>query len=445
MSRAIVVTNVSKTFRRYHPDRPWTIQEMLAKGIRRLRPIDRFWALRDVSFDVAAGRTVGIIGANGSGKSTLLRLLGGVGRADTGTLEVHGRIGALLDLGAGFHPDLTGRENALMAGVLSGLTRQEVLKRFEAIVAFAEVEKFIDHPLRTYSTGMQMRLAFATAVQADPEVLLIDEVLSVGDIAFQRKCLDRIAQFKAAGCSILLVSHEASVVQDLCDEALWLSAGRLMAQGESGDVVRQYVAYMAEYAGPAGEAQNTGPMPLPPASSPHPTVRNERGAELILDEHRFGSMELEITAVRVVDSGGQPATDLPSGHPLRIEIEYLATSRIIAPLFRVRIFREDGLVCYDLNTEKSTLSLSAIQGRGQVAVYLERVDLSSARYLVDVGCYAQDWAYAYDYRSSVHALTIRGEGLEGAVLNVPHHWEKVDGKEEAQAATQAICSDEPLI
>jgi lipopolysaccharide transport system ATP-binding protein len=170
---AIDVRHVTKTFRRYHAERPWTVQELLAKGFSHLRPVDRHVALRDISFQVPRGRTVGIVGSNGSGKSTLLRLAAGVGRPDSGTVRVNGRICALLDLGSGFQPDLSGRENAIMAGVMSGLTRRQVLARLESIVAFAEVEPFIDSPLRTYSTGMQMRLAFATAVHADPEVLLV--------------------------------------------------------------------------------------------------------------------------------------------------------------------------------------------------------------------------------------------------------------------------------
>jgi lipopolysaccharide transport system ATP-binding protein len=255
MDSAIVVTQLSKTFRRYHPNRPWTFQEALVRGFRRTSPVERFWGLRDVSFRVAAGRMVGIIGANGSGKSTLLRLVGGIGRPDSGRAEAYGRIGALLDLGSGFHPDLTGRENTIVTGVLSGLTRRQVRERFDSIVAFAEVEEFIDNPMRTYSTGMQMRLAFSTAVHTDPDVLLIDEILSVGDIAFQRKCLDRIAQFKASGCAILLVSHEGSVIQDLCDEAIWLNAGRLMAQGPPADVVGRYVAYMSQNGHPAPEPE----------------------------------------------------------------------------------------------------------------------------------------------------------------------------------------------
>lgn len=244
--QAIVVKNLSKSFRRYHPGRPRSIQEVFARGLNRLGAVERFWGLRDISFSVGQGRSVGIIGANGSGKSTLLRLVGGVGRPDLGTVRVNGRIGALLDLGLGFHPDLTGRENAIVTGILNGLTRQQVLDRFDSIVDFAEIGEFIDSPLRTYSTGMRLRLAFATAVHADPEVLLIDEVLAVGDTAFQRKCLDRMAEFKAQGCAILLVSHESSTVEEMCDEAVWLDHGRLMAYAPAAETVRQYLEFMTE-------------------------------------------------------------------------------------------------------------------------------------------------------------------------------------------------------
>jgi lipopolysaccharide transport system ATP-binding protein len=240
----ITVTNVGKTFRRYHPDRPGTIQQALAQGLRRMRSVETFWGLREVTFCVAAGQTVGVVGANGSGKSTLLRLIGGIGRPDTGRIEVHGRVGALLDLGAGFHPDLTGRENAILTGILNGLTRREVLERLESIVDFAETEDVLDNPIRTYSSGMQMRLAFAVAVHTEPDILLIDEVLSVGDIAFERKCLNRIDQFKAAGCAILVVSHAGETIEDMCDEALWLNSGRLVAQGRADAIVREYTAHM---------------------------------------------------------------------------------------------------------------------------------------------------------------------------------------------------------
>ncbi len=242
MDYSVVVKGLSKQFYRYHADRPGTLHETLVRGLRRLRPAERFWALRDVTFNVAPGRMLGMVGANGSGKSTLLRLIGGVGRADEGSIEVYRRMGALLDLGTGFHPDLTGRENVFVNGVICGLTRREVARRFDSIVAFAELETFIDNPIRTYSTGMQMRLGFAIAVHAEPEILLIDEILSVGDHSFQRKSFDRITQFKSEGCTIILVTHDTETVCELCDEAIWLDGGRLMLHGRPGIVVDQYIA-----------------------------------------------------------------------------------------------------------------------------------------------------------------------------------------------------------
>ena len=241
MSNTINVEDLGKKFPRYKANHPKTLQEVVVNGLRSLKPTEHFWALRHVNFSVTAGRMLGVLGHNGAGKSTLLRLIGGVGRPDEGSVKIFGRIGALLDLGAGFHPDLTGRENVIINGVISGLTRSEVKRKFDAIVAFAELEDFIDGPLRTYSTGMQMRLAFAVAVHIKPEILLIDEVLAVGDISFQHKCLERIAWFKSQGCTILLVSHDATLVQELCDEALWLDSGCIRGYGEPKQVVKQYI------------------------------------------------------------------------------------------------------------------------------------------------------------------------------------------------------------
>ena len=420
MRTAISVDRVSKTFRRHHPQRPRTIQEVLARGLRPWGTSERFWGLRDVSFEVLAGRTVGIIGTNGSGKSTLLRLVGGIGKVDEGQISVRGRIGALLDLGSGFHPDLTGRENAMVSGVLAGLTRKEVLARLDAIVAFAEVEKFIDNPMRTYSTGMQMRLAFSTAVHTHPEVLLIDEVLSVGDTAFQKKCLERIAEFKARGCSILLVSHESSVVQDLCDDVLWLNQGKLMAYDRAPVVVQKYLEFIT---GAPVTMSSPEPEPAAAPSVPRPVVRTERGVEVPINEERFGSVELEITGVRLADASASDVTTLASGAPLTIGIDYVANERLIAPLFRVRILRSDGIVCYDVNSEHSELSASSIHGPGLVSLRLDRVDLNEGRYTLDVSVHAQDWAYAYDQKSAVCSFTVGEGGPADAVVKPSHHWD----------------------
>jgi lipopolysaccharide transport system ATP-binding protein len=242
MKPAIAVQGLSKKFRRYDTRRPWTLQEALQRGLRRVRSYEYFWSLRDVSFEIPPGQAVGVIGPNGAGKSTLLRLVGGVGKPDSGIIQVYGRVGALLDLGAGFHPELTGRENVFVNGIIGGLSRREVRQLFDSIVDFSELNEFIDYPLHTYSTGMQLRLAFAIAVHVQPEVLLIDEVLAVGDRSFQRKCVDRISQFRATGCTILVVTHDLDVVQDLCDEALFLRAGQLVLKDKVSEVIARYRA-----------------------------------------------------------------------------------------------------------------------------------------------------------------------------------------------------------
>lgn len=244
MPDLIVVQGLGKKFRRYHADRPRRLKHLFMRGLRNLRPIEEFWGLRNVNLDVGSGRMIGVIGHNGAGKSTLLRLIGGVGRPDEGSIVTRGRIGALLDLGAGSHPDLSGRDNIIVSGIIGGLTQRQVLAHFDSIVAFAEIEDFIDNPLRTYSSGMQMRLAFAVAVHTAPDILLIDEVLSVGDTAFQQKCLQAIREYKANGCAILLISHDITQIRDMCDEVYWLKGGTVVAQGKPESICGQYLDAM---------------------------------------------------------------------------------------------------------------------------------------------------------------------------------------------------------
>jgi lipopolysaccharide transport system ATP-binding protein len=240
----VQVQGLGKRFRKTDPNRAWTFQETLMQGFRGGGRTEEFWALRNVSFEVEQGRIFGVVGRNGAGKSTLLHLLGGIGRPDEGHLHLTGQVTGLLDLGTGFHSDLTGRENTYICGVVGGLTRAEVSRRFDSIVAFAELEHFIDSPLRTYSSGMSMRLAFAIAIHTDPELLLVDEVLAVGDLAFQRKCVERIARFKRDGSTIVLVSHDITLVRTLCDDAVWLHQGRVAQAGRAADVACQFEAAM---------------------------------------------------------------------------------------------------------------------------------------------------------------------------------------------------------
>ena len=243
-SDPIIVKKISKKFRRYAQDRPHTLQEAIAKGFSQMWAVDHFWALKDVDFSIPKGEMLGVVGHNGAGKSTLLRLIGKLGKPDSGTITTHGRIGTLLSLGAGFHPELTGRENVYINGVISGLLRSEVSQKFDSIVDFAELHDFIDNPLHTYSNGMKMRLGFAVATHIQPDILLIDEVLAVGDIAFQEKCIERILTFKKQGCTILIVSHSNHFIATHCDKALWLNKGQIKSYGQAANVIEQYSEFM---------------------------------------------------------------------------------------------------------------------------------------------------------------------------------------------------------
>lgn len=236
---SIIVQGLSKRYWLQNAA-PRTFQQALGQFLGAVRQGTPFWALRDISFTVEPGESVALVGRNGAGKSTLLRMICGLGRPTRGRARVDGRVAALLELGVGFHPHLTGRENVYVSGVVAGLRRVEVQARFDEIVQFAEVEQFIDQPLRTYSSGMQMRLAFAIAVHVDPSVLIVDEALAVGDGQFQQKCVERIDAFRRAGVTLLMVSHDMSMVRRFCTRALWLQAGQLIADGSAEQIVAAY-------------------------------------------------------------------------------------------------------------------------------------------------------------------------------------------------------------
>ena len=365
---------------------------MVRLGNRRARGADLFWALRNVSFEIQPGRMVGIIGPNGAGKSTLLRLIGGIGQPDEGSLVVNGRVAGLLELGAGFHPDLTGRENVFVTGVVGGLTRAEVAKRFDSIVAFAELERFIDSPLRTYSSGMYMRLAFSVAVHVQPDVLLVDEVLAVGDLEFQGKCLERIAEFKRNGSTIVLVTHDANTVRDLCDEAVWLDEGEVAEYGEAREVASHYIVH--------AETRRRTPRHLPPA-------RTLTGVELKFDENRLGSQEISLTVRRFADEQGRTVPEIRRGGTLLIEMDYTAGAHVAEPIFNISICDMTGHACFETTAQAQGHEGTGPRS-GSVAVSIDGLDLEPGPYFVDVGVYEKDWNYAYDYHWHAYPLRVTG-------------------------------------
>src|SRR6187401_2765109 len=248
MTPAIELADVTKIYRRYGGRQFYTLKSALLRRslLRDLRPDQTFPALTNVSFTVPRGSTYGVIGRNGSGKSTALKLVAGITKPTSGTVRVDGRISALIELGAGFHPEISGRENVFINGIMLGLTKREIQHRFDEIVEFAELQEFIDAPVKTYSSGMYMRLGFAVAIHVDPDVLLVDEVLAVGDEGFTHKCLDKFGEFRRRGKTILLVTHSLGLVERFCDEALWLDGGKVQAQGDPKRVVGAYLTAVEE-------------------------------------------------------------------------------------------------------------------------------------------------------------------------------------------------------
>ncbi len=404
MESAILVENLGKRFSRYHAEKPVTLMEAALSGLRRIKPVDDFWALRGICFEVAAGEMVGVIGHNGAGKSTLLQLLGKVAHPTEGYLKMRGRVGALLDLGAGFHGDLTGRENVLVTAIVAGLSRREVERRFDRIVEFAELEGFIDNPVRTYSTGMMMRLAFSVAVHTDPQILLVDEFLSVGDIAFQMKCLNRITELKGQGCAIVLVSHDVDQVKRLCDRALWLKRGTVKAYGEPDIVAGQYAADMMV------QTQLLTPE--------HPEQTTRLGIPLRMNDNRFGSLEVEIVDVRPM-----PAAQLDTGNPLCVEIDYNNKRQVASAHFSLSICRPDGQKCLDVTTSDLTQTVVLLEKSGTLRLSIDRLDLASGDYFIDVGVYEKDWSYAYDAHSSAYPLAIHNSYVSQGIIVPPMRWE----------------------
>jgi lipopolysaccharide transport system ATP-binding protein len=409
MQGAITVRGLGKRFARRRSQAPRTLKQLVLHGFAAPASSDHFWAVRDVSFDVSAGEMLGVLGHNGSGKSTLLRMLGGVMPPDTGSVEVRGRVNGLLDLNAGMQPDLSGRENIFINGVVSGLTRRDVRSRLDDIVAFAELEPFIDNPVRTYSSGMKMRLGFAVAAHADPEVLLIDEVLSVGDAAFQKKCLARIKDFKNRGSAVVLITHDLEQLEELCDRALWLKQGQIVAQGEPAVLAGEYKAAM----------MNETNRRMPAETAERLTAD---GRALRLNENRYGSLDAEIEDVRLLDAAGRPVDCIAAGDSLTIEISVDAKSGVESPRFGVSISFQDREGCLDVNTDDDRVAIDSLSGVHKISLHLSRMDLAAGEYEVSVGVYERDWAFAYDFHWRAYRLRVTDDRLNSGLLAPPRRW-----------------------
>ena len=432
---AIEVTNASKIYRRYSRRRQFSTLKsaLLSRSlIRNLRPDETFAAVSDVTFSVPRGRTLGVIGRNGSGKSTLLKLVAGITKPTTGKVHVNGRISALIELGAGFHPEISGRENVFINGIMLGLSKREITSRFDEIVEFAEMRDFIDAPVKTYSSGMYMRLGFAVAINVDPDVLLVDEVLAVGDEGFTHKCLDKFAEFKRRGKTILLVTHSLGLVERFCDEALWMDGGRLQGIGDPKRVVGAYITEVEvgeerQLAAGDAKAQESAETVSPdePASAvlpDHPIETAEGPADMFrATEGRWGSREIEITDVQLSGADGAPGHVFQSGQPLTVRIGLRSPVEIDDFVIGIGIFNAEGVCCYGTNTNIEELKAVRIFGDADARFSIDSLDLVEGTYKLDVAIHKLD-GYPYDYHRLLYTFRVKSRTKDVGIYRPRHEW-----------------------
>ena len=433
---AIELAHVSKIYRRYSGKQFATLKSALLQRsiLRELRPSEVFPALDDVSFSVPKGSTYGVIGRNGSGKSTALKLVAGITKPTSGSVRVEGRVSALIELGAGFHPEISGRENVYINGIMLGLSRRDVQARFDEIVDFAEMREFIDAPVKTYSSGMYMRLGFAVAIHVDPDVLLVDEVLAVGDEGFTHKCLDKFAEFRRRGRTVLLVTHSLGLVERFCDDALWLDAGRARDHGDPRRIIDAYLTAVeqgeehllatatakavAAAAAPAADGDKPGRAPEATSAQ---SGESELQDMFKAVEGRWGSREVEITEVALLDSAGEPSFVFRSGEAMSVRLTVSAKAPEADFVFGVSLFNADGVCCYGTNTDMEEMASERLEGGGQVTFAIDSLDLVEGTYKLDVAVHKRD-GYPYDYHRLLYTFRVKSRTHDVGFYRPHHRW-----------------------
>jgi len=414
---AITLKNVSKKYRIFY-EKNAIIKSILAWSMHK-KIYEDIWALKGVSFNVKKGETIGIIGKNGSGKSTLLKVLAGVTRQESGEIQIEGRASALLELGIGFHGELTGRENIYINGAILGLTRREIDRRFERIARFAEIDKFIDAPIQTYSTGMYLRLGFAVAIHADFDILLIDEILAVGDISYQAKCLEKINEFKKNGKTIVFVSHDLGSIERICDRAVWLNNGVI----EICDSAQKVVEFYRNQFHDEGERA----LVMEQEEAHRDIVSNSPK----VSDRRWGSREIEIVKVTFLDKNGSEKFLFRTGEPWIVRIGYRANRAVEKPVFGFGIHRNDGIHITGPNVKSRDCVKDYVsEGEGIVEYRVDSLPLLEGTYLFTAAIHNFDFAHTYDYHHQLYKFQVESNKTEdryGAVY-FPGKWHYLDWK-----------------
>lgn len=403
---AVQVDNLWKTFQIPH-ERRTTLFENLV-GMMRPKQYETFTVLKDVSFKVDEGECVGIIGDNGSGKSTLLKIIANILRPTKGTVKVKGKMTPFLELGVGFQPDLTVRENIGVYATVMGLSRKEIRGCTKEVIKFAGLEKFEDTKLKNLSSGMQVRLAFSTAIQTDPDVLLVDEVLAVGDMEFQQKCFDVFKRYRKEGVTILFVSHDLGAVRRFCDRTLLLGSGKQRAFGDTEEILDKYMYNDESILGDQVGEQTS--------------VAEKDDITQAL-ERKWNKKEVAITGVQFRDKNGLESTRFWSFDPMSIRIKYKALSRISRPVFGIALYSENGQYIYGTNTDIKNIKLEYIEGSGFIDLVIDEIPLLSGRFLLTVAIHSHD-NKKYDWLDRYFFFDILPKSADVGLFNIPCKWIK---------------------
>ena len=412
---AIEVSHISKSFKVYL-DKGYTLKDRLV--FHNSKKYENRVVLKDISFTVKKGEAIGLIGHNGCGKSTTLKLLTRIMYPDSGTITMNGRVSSLIELGAGFHPDMSGRENIYINASIFGLTRKEIDARLDDIIAFSELEEFIDNPVRTYSSGMYMRLAFSVAINVDADILLIDEILAVGDVNFQAKCFNRLREIKAQGTTIVIVSHSLGQVEQISDRSIWIHDGRIRAEGKPRDIHPEYLDYMGVKRQEVIEREKERREDSAKKIETGKQEKNDTKQEEI---KRWGNGFARIQNVQLQNEKGEQQSVFKTGESICIKMVYQVNQIVEDAVFGIGIFRSDGLQCYGTNTRIDKMQEFSLKESGTLSVRLENVNLISGEYLLDIAI-ESGLGIPVDYYKEAFRFEMYSDIGDIGVSRINHEW-----------------------
>ena len=416
----IQVEHVSKHFRVFF-DRGGTLKERLLFR-ERSRHEDRT-VLNDISFSVKRGEAIGLIGQNGCGKSTTLKLLSRILYPDQGSITMKGRVSALIELGAGFHPDLSGRENIYNNAAIFGLTKKEIDARLQTIIDFSELGVYIDNPVRTYSSGMYMRLAFSVAINVDADILLIDEILAVGDASFQAKCFNKLQEIKASGTTIVIVSHSLGQIEQICERSYWIDNGVIRMEGRPRDVHPHYLEYMSNKSSEANSRSAAQKTDEKNDDAEATQTNSEASAkEDTRSQNRWGSGEARMKSVTVLDSKGAERLSFSPEEQIKIHIEYHAKEKLPSAVIGLAIYKSDQTYYYGTNSLLDYSHTITLQEEGTIDLYLDSLPVANGSYTIDLALHRPD-GFEYDFWKDICTISIVDPKNTPGLIHLPHRWE----------------------